>query len=54
MHWVLVHLIRVAGDSVPQDEIRTLLDEQLTAAGLEAEAAYQALPENRYRLRPYR
>jgi len=39
MHWLLVRLLRVAGDVVPASEIRAALDRQFTAAGLAAEAA---------------
>ena len=42
MHWLLVRLLRVAGDAVPAGEIRQLLDVQFTAAGLAAEAAFIA------------
>jgi hypothetical protein len=42
MHWLLVRLLRVAGDVVPAAEIRAALDAQFTAAGLTAEAAYIA------------
>jgi hypothetical protein len=38
MHWLLVRLLRVAGDAVPASAIRTLLTEQFSAAGLAAEA----------------
>ena len=31
MHWLLVRLLRLAGDSVPAGEIRELLDAQFTA-----------------------
>jgi hypothetical protein len=39
MHWLLVRLLRVAGDAVPASEIRAALDGQFTVAGLAAEAA---------------
>ena len=38
MHWLLVRLLRVAGDAVPASAIKTLLNEQFSAAGLAAEA----------------
>jgi hypothetical protein len=38
MHWLLVRLLRVAGDTVPASAIKTLLNEQFSAAGLAAEA----------------
>src|ERR1700754_3181426 len=37
MHWVLVRLLKVAGDAVPAAEIRAALDRQLTAGALRAE-----------------
>lgn len=40
MHWMLVRLLRVAGDAVPSAEITTALDGQLTADGLRAEARF--------------
>jgi hypothetical protein len=40
MHWVLVRLLKVAGDAVPAAEIRAALDRQLTEAGLRAEAEF--------------
>jgi len=42
MHWVLVRLLKVAGDAVPAAEIRAALDAQFTAAGLHAEAEFMA------------
>src|ERR1022692_2160260 len=38
MHWLLVRLLRVAGDAVPASAIKTLLNQQFSAAGLAAEA----------------
>jgi hypothetical protein len=38
MHWVLVRLLKVAGDAVPAATIRATLDGQFTAGGLRAEA----------------
>ena len=43
MHWVLVRLLKVAGDAVPAAEIRAALDAQFTAEGLRAEAGYAGL-----------
>jgi hypothetical protein len=40
MHWLLVRLLRLAGDSVPADEIRRLLDAQFAADKLAAEASF--------------
>src|ERR1700720_4588923 len=42
MHWLLVRLLRAAGDVVPAAEIRAALDAQLTEAGLAAETAFIA------------
>jgi hypothetical protein len=42
MHWVLVRLLKVAGDAVPAVEIRSALDAQFTARGLRAEAEFMA------------
>jgi Protein of unknown function (DUF2891) len=42
MHWLLVRLLRAAGDVVPAAQIRATLDAQLTEAGLAAEAAFVA------------
>ena len=40
MHWVLVRLLKVAGDAVPAATIRAALDGQFTAEGLRAEAEF--------------
>src|SRR5215831_12581836 len=40
MHWVLVRLLKVAGDAVPAAQVRAALDTQLTAGGLRAEAGF--------------
>ncbi|MGD0238749.1 MAG: DUF2891 domain-containing protein [Streptosporangiaceae bacterium] len=40
MHWLLVRLLKVAGDAVPADQIRAVLDRQLTEDGLRAEAEF--------------
>lgn len=42
MHWVLVRLLKVAGDAVPAADIRAALDAQFTARGLRAEAEFMA------------
>ena len=52
MHWLLVRLLRLAGDSVPAGEIRTLLDAQFTADKLAAEASFVTGTDGRYE-RPY-
>src|ERR1700677_1452787 len=38
MHWLLVRLLRIAGNAVPAAQIRGLLDVQFTADKLAAEA----------------
>jgi hypothetical protein len=52
MHWLLVRLLRVAGDSVPAGEIRGLLDAQFTVDKLAAEAGFVTGVDGR-RERPY-
>lgn len=53
MHWLLVRLLRRAGEVVPQEEIRAALDARFTAEALAAEARFIAHPDNRTRQRPY-
>lgn len=53
MHWLLVRLLRRAGDVVPQERIRAALDAQFTADGLAAEARFMANPDDSRRERPY-
>jgi len=53
MHWLLVRLLRTAGDVVPEGEIRTVLDGQFTAGALLAEAEFIARPDDGRRERPY-
>ena len=52
MHWLLVRLLRLAGDSVPAGEIRNLLDAQFTADKLAAEATFVTGTDGRHE-RPY-
>jgi hypothetical protein len=52
MHWLLVRLLRLAGNSVPAGEIRDLLDAQFTADKLAAEASFVTSTDGRYE-RPY-
>jgi hypothetical protein len=52
MHWLLVRLLRLAGDAVPAGEIRELLDAQFTADKLAAEAGFVASVDGRHE-RPY-
>lgn len=40
MHWLLVRLLRVAGDTVPVTEIRSALDTQFSPVALAAEAEF--------------
>ena len=40
MHWVLVRLLKTAGEAVPAERIRAALDLQFTARGLRAEADF--------------
>jgi hypothetical protein len=53
MHWVLVRLLRLTPDRVPQDEIRAVLDSHLSADALAAETRHFAEPSNQYAERPY-
>jgi hypothetical protein len=46
MHWVLVRLLRLVPDLLPQDRIRAALSEHLAAEPLAAETAYFANPRN--------
>jgi Protein of unknown function (DUF2891) len=52
MHWLLVRLLRLAGDWVPGGEIRELLDAQFTPDKLAAEASFVASVDGRHE-RPY-
>jgi len=53
MHWLLVRLLRRAGERVPQEEIRAALDEHFTAEALAAEARFMSVADNSSRQRPY-
>jgi hypothetical protein len=53
MHWVLVRLLRLVPDRVPQDEIRAALDTHLSSQALAAETRYFADPDKRGSERPY-
>lgn len=53
MHWVLVRLLRLVPDRVPEDEIRAALDRHLDANALAAEARYFADPDHQSAERPY-
>ena len=52
MHWLLVRLLRLAGEWVPAGEIRELLDAQFTADKLAVEAGFVASVDGRHE-RPY-
>jgi hypothetical protein len=52
MHWLLVRLLRLAGNCVPADEIREVLEAQLTADKLAAEAHFVSSADGRHE-RPY-
>lgn len=53
MHWLLVRLLRIAPESVPEAEIRAILDARFTAPKLQAEARFVADPNDGARQRPY-
>jgi hypothetical protein len=53
MHWLLVRLLRVAGNHIPRQEIRAALEAHFTAEGLAAEAHFIGLSTNGTRERPY-
>jgi Protein of unknown function (DUF2891) len=52
MHWLLVRLLRLAGDAVPEGEIRAALDTRFTPEKLAAEATFVASEDGRHE-RPY-
>src|SRR5580704_4767677 len=52
MYWLLVRLLRLAAESVPAVQIRALLDAQLTADKLAAEASFATSADGRHE-RPY-
>jgi hypothetical protein len=52
MHWLLVRLLRLAGDVVPAGQIRAALDARFTPEKLAAEAAFVAGYDGRHE-RPY-
>lgn len=53
MHWMLIRLLRVAGEHVRQTRIRAALDEHLAAEPLAAEAEFMAARGNAAKQRPY-
>jgi Protein of unknown function (DUF2891) len=53
MHWVLVRLLRLVPDLVPEAEARAALETHLSTEALAAEARFFADPDNRSAERPY-
>jgi hypothetical protein len=53
MHWVLVRLLHLVPESVPQDEIRTALDTHLSAEAIAGEVRFFSNDANRLSERPY-
>ena len=53
MHWLLVRLLRVVPEAVPEAEIRAALSSHFTPEGLEREAEFIGHPSNQGRQRPY-
>jgi hypothetical protein len=53
MHWVLVRLLRLVPESVPQDEVRTALDTHLSAEAVSGETRFFSNADNRLSERPY-
>ena len=49
MHWVLVRLLRYAGDHVPQEAIRATLTARFQPDALTAEARFAGHPDDRAR-----
>lgn len=52
MHWLLVRLLRTMPDAIPEDEIRTTLDAQLTEVAVSGEVGFVTGPDGRGE-RPY-
>ncbi|HEU5423501.1 MAG TPA: DUF2891 domain-containing protein [Nitrolancea sp.] len=53
MHWLLLRLLRLAPDDVPQAEVRAALDEHLAPEKLAGELAFFGQPRYRSVERPY-
>jgi hypothetical protein len=53
MHWVIVRLLRLFPEDVPNDRTRATLDELLTAENIATEAEFFSKPSNRSLERPY-
>jgi len=53
MHWVLVRLLRLVPDRVPEDEVRNALDAHLSAEALAGETRFFEDPAHRLTERPY-
>jgi len=52
MHWLLVRLLRLVPEAIPAAQVRALLDRQLNAEKLEAEAEFVLSDDGRHE-RPY-
>jgi hypothetical protein len=53
MHWVLVRLLRLVPDRMPEDDARAALEAHLSAEALAAEARFFADPDRQSAERPY-
>lgn len=53
MHWVLVRLLRLVPDCVPEAEIKAALDTHLSAEAISGEVRFFSDPANRLSERPY-
>ena len=53
MHWLLVRLLRLKPEPVPEAEVRDALDTHLSAEAIAAEVRYFAQPDHQMEERPY-
>ena len=53
MHWLLVRLLRLVPDRVPEDKVRSALDAHLSAEALAGETRFFEDPAHRLTERPY-
>jgi hypothetical protein len=53
MHWLLVRLLRLVPDRIPEDDAKAALGRHLTAGALAAEARFFAEPDHQSAERPY-
>jgi Protein of unknown function (DUF2891) len=53
MHWILVRLLHLVPDRIPEAEARAALEKHLSADALAAEASFFADPDNQSAERPY-